>query len=162
MARCTIGGRREIGIAEAAIPALFQHDPLTNLDQIGNQRFAILIENLRTLRHFQHHILAPRTGAVLPHAVHAGSRLEVLLVAVIDQRVEAVDTFDPHIAAASAVPAVRAAELDEFFAPERDATCAAIAGPDEHFSLIKEFHEVLSTAFYQKRESVLLGRSLDR
>jgi hypothetical protein len=53
--------------------------------------------------------------------VAAGLGLEMLLEAVIDQRVEAVDGFDPDIAAAAAIAAIRPAELDVFLAPERDA-----------------------------------------
>ena len=52
---------------------------------------------------------------------HAGLGLEMLLVAVVDQRVEPVDAFGPDVAAAAAVAAVRPAELDELLAPERDA-----------------------------------------
>ena len=56
--------------------------------------------------------------AIAAAAVHAGLRLEMLLVAIVDQRVEAVDALDPDVAAAAAIAAVRAAELDEFLAPE--------------------------------------------
>ena len=83
---------------------------------------------------------AVRAGAVLAHAVAAGLGLEMLLVAVVDQRVEAVDAFDDDIAAAAAVAAVRAAEFDEFLAPERDAAGAAVAGADIDFGLVEEFH----------------------
>jgi hypothetical protein len=51
----------------------------------------------------------------------------MLLVAKIDQRVEAFGAFDDDVAAAPAIAAVRAAEFDEFFAPERDAAGAAVA-----------------------------------
>ena len=46
---------------------------------------------------------------------------EVLLVAVVDQRVQPVDRLGPDVAALAAVAAVRAAELDELLAPEADA-----------------------------------------
>jgi hypothetical protein len=52
----------------------------------------------------------------------------MLVVAVVDQRVEPVDAFGPDIAAAPAVAAIRPAELDEFLAPERDGARPAIAG----------------------------------
>ena len=67
-------------------------------------------------------------------------RLEVLLVAVVDQRVEAVDRLDDHVAAAPAVAAVRAAELDELLAPERHAAVAAVAGADIDLGLVEELH----------------------
>ena len=78
--------------------------------------------------------------AVLAHAVAAGLGLEVLLVAVVDQRVEAVDRLDHDVAAAAAVAAARAAELDELLAPERDAAVAAVAGADIDLGFVEEFH----------------------
>src|SRR5262249_10901391 len=77
---------------------------------------------------------------VLAHAVAAGLGLEVLLVAVVDQRVEAVDAFGDDVAAAPAVAAVRPAELDEFLAPERHASGAAVAGADIDLGLIEKLH----------------------
>ena len=68
------------------------------------------------------------------------SRLEVLLVAVVDQRVEAVDGLDHDVAAAAAVAAGRSAELDELLAPERDAAVAARAGRDIDLGFVEEFH----------------------
>ena len=51
---------------------------------------------------------------------------EMLLVAVIDQRVQVRHRLDDDIAAAPAIAAVRAAELDEFLAPERDGAGPAV------------------------------------
>lgn len=65
--------------------------------------------------------------AVAAHAMHAGLGLEMLLIAVVDQGVEAVDGLDPDIAAAAAVTAIRAAEFDEFLTPERNRAGAAVA-----------------------------------
>ena len=78
--------------------------------------------------------------AVLAHAAAAVLGLEVLLVAVVDQRVEAVDRLRDHVAALAAVAAVRAAELDELLAPERDAAVPAVAGADVDLGLVEEFH----------------------
>ena len=78
--------------------------------------------------------------AVLAHAVAAALGLEVLLVAVVDQRVEAVDRLDNDVAALAAVAAVGPAELDELLAPERDAAVAARAGRDVDLGLVEEFH----------------------
>ena len=90
----------------------------------------------------QHDILAVGAGAILAHAVPAALRLEVLLVAIVDQRVEAVDRFDHDVAAFAAIAAVRAAELDEFLAPERHAAVPARAGRDIDLGFIEEFHGV--------------------
>ncbi|MBK8456411.1 MAG: hypothetical protein IPL47_04255 [Phyllobacteriaceae bacterium] len=61
----------------------------------------------------QQHIGTLAAGAVSPHAVDAGLRLEMLLVAVVDQRVQPVDRLGPDVAALAAVAAVRPAEFDE-------------------------------------------------
>ncbi len=73
---------------------------------------------------------------VLAHAVAARLSFEVLLIAIIDQRVEAVGGFDPDIAAASAVAAIGAAERDKLLAPERDRAGAAVAGAHVDFGLV--------------------------
>ena len=64
----------------------------------------------------------------------------MLLIAKVDQRVEAVGAFDHDVAAAPAVAAVRAAELDEFLAPERDRARPAVAGADIDPRLVEKLH----------------------
>ena len=64
----------------------------------------------------------------------------MLAVAIIDQGVEAGHGFRHHVAAAAAVAAVGAAELDEFLAAERDAAVATVAGPDLDSRLVEKFH----------------------
>jgi len=105
-------------IAEAAVAAAREPDALSNRGQIGEENLAFLIEDLGSRRHFQNGVRALAARAVLAHAVHAGPRLEMLLVAIVDQSIEAVDAFGDDIAAAASIAAVRAAEFDKFFAPE--------------------------------------------
>ena len=52
----------------------------------------------------------------------------MLLEAVVDRRVQAVDRLDHDVAAFAAVAADGAAEFDELLAPKRDAAVAAGAG----------------------------------
>jgi hypothetical protein len=78
-------------VAEAAIAALEQQHALAEFGQVGNQRLVVFLEDLRADRHLQNHIAAMGAGAVAAHAVNAGFGLEVLLVAVVDQRVETID-----------------------------------------------------------------------
>jgi hypothetical protein len=70
----------------------------------------------------------------------AGLGLEVLGVAVVDQGVQPVDTFGDHIAALAAVAAIGSAEFDELLAAKAHAARAAVAGADEDFGLVEEFH----------------------
>src|SRR6187397_204231 len=102
-----------MGVAEAAVAATQQHDAVAWIDQVGNQSFAILIQDLRAWRHFQHHVGTLGARAVLAHAVTALLGLEVLLVAVVEQRVEIRYALDDHVATPTPGAAVRAAELDE-------------------------------------------------
>src|SRR5579883_2282400 len=139
-ARRTIGRALVVQVAVAAVTALGEHDPLADLGEVGEQRLVVLLEDLRAARQAQDDVLALGAGALAAHAVMAGLGLEVLGVAVVDQGVEAVDALDDDVAAAPAVTAVRAAELDELLAAKADAACAAVAGADEDFGLVEEFH----------------------
>src|SRR4029077_11261025 len=82
----------------------------------------------------------------------------MLLVAIVDQRVEAVDGGDDHVAAAAAIAAVRPAELDELLAPERHAAVAAVARADIDLGLIKKFHDASDKAYASARQSAGLRR----
>ncbi len=129
-----------MGVAEAAVAARGDDDALANLGEVGEERAAFLVDDLGSDRNFQHRVGAPPAGAIAAHPVHAGLGLEVLLIAKVDQRVEAVRAFDHDIAAAPAVAAVRAAELDEFLAPERDRARPAVAGADIDPRLVEKLH----------------------
>src|SRR5690606_2284401 len=50
--------------------------------------------------------------------------------------------FDDHVAAAPAIAAIGAAELDEFLAQEADCTGTAVAGAHIDFRLVEKFHVV--------------------
>jgi hypothetical protein len=78
--------------------------------------------------------------AILAHAAAAVLGSEMLLIAIVDQRIEAVDRDRDDVATLAAVAAVRAAELDELFAPERYAAVAAVAGTDLDLGLVQELH----------------------
>ncbi len=129
-------------VAEAAIAALGQQEALADDGQVADQRLVVLREDLGSGRHFQRHVGALGAGHVAAHAMRAGLGLEMLLVAIVDQRVQPVDRLQPDIAAAAAIAAIRPAELDEFFAPERHRTGAAVAGADVNLGLIEKFHRI--------------------
>ena len=108
--------------------------------QIGDQGLVVLFEDLRADRHLEHDVGGVGAGPQAPHAMAAGRGLEMLLVAIVDQRVEAVDGLDPDIAALAAVAAIGAADFDEFFAPERHRPRTAVAGADIDLCLVEKFH----------------------
>ena len=140
VARRAVGGGLEMRVAEAAIAAFGQHEFFAERGEVVDQRFAVLVDDLRADRHFQHDRFAVGPMAVAAHAIDALRSLEVLLIAIVDQRVEPVDHFDDDIAAATAIAAGRTAELDEFFAAERHAAVSAVAGADIDLGFIKKFH----------------------
>src|SRR5207342_599373 len=141
VARRAIGGCLEMGIPEPAVPAACEHHPLAGMGEIGNQGLAVLID-LRSRRYFQHRIGTVRTVAVLAHPAAAFPGLEMLLIPVIDQRVETLHGFGNHVASFAAVAAVWSAEFYEFLAPKRDAAVAAITGANKDLGLVEKFHRI--------------------
>ena len=127
-------------VAEAAIAAFGEHEFFAEFGEVMDQRFAILVEDLRADRHLQHDRFAVGAMAVLAHAIGALLRLEVLLIAIVDQRVQSVDGLDDDVAAAAAIAAGGAAELDELLAAERHAAVPAVTGADIDLCFVKEFH----------------------
>src|SRR5215831_2519073 len=127
-------------VAEAAIAALGKHEFLAERGEVVDQCLAIFVEHLRADRYLQHNRLAIGAMAVLAHAVLALLCVEVLLIAVVDQRVEPIDSLNDDIAAAPAIAAGGTAELDELLAPERHAAVTAVAGANIDLCFIEEFH----------------------
>src|SRR5262249_14751830 len=115
--------------------------PLSHIGEVREQGLAVLLVDLGARRHLEHGIVAARAVAVLAHAAAAVLGLEMLLVAVVDERVEPVDRLHDHVTALAAVAAVRPAELDEFLAPERHAAVRAVARADISLGFIEEFHD---------------------
>src|SRR6266849_1131859 len=141
-ARRAVGRGFEMRIAETAVAAPGERRAVADLDEIGKKRLAVRVEDLGPGRHFEHEVGAAGARALLAHAVLPAAGLEMLAVAIVDQRVEARHGLRHHVAAAAAVTAPGAAELDEFLAPERHAAVAAVAGPDLDFCLVEKFHGV--------------------
>ena len=143
MARRAVGRAFETRIAETAIAAMRQHDALAELGEIGKQRLAVFVVNLRADRHFEHDVGAGGAMAILAHAAAAVLRREMLLVAVVDQGIEPIDRLHHHVAAIAAVAAVRPAIFDKFLAPERHAAVAAVAGADIDLGFVEELHAAI-------------------
>src|SRR6185312_7909410 len=121
------GRRLEIGVAEAAIAALGDGEALADLGEIGEQGLAVLLVDLGANRHLHDLVFAVGAVPILAHAVAAALGLEMLLVAIIDERIELRDRLDDDVAAVAAVAAVWHAELDELLAAERRAAVPARA-----------------------------------
>ena len=140
-----------MGIAKAAIAALEQHHARAGVIEIGDQRFVVFFVDLRAGGHFEDCIGAVRARHFFPHAVAAILGRDVLLESVIDQRIEILRGFRPHIAATPSVATIRATELNELFAAERNTTIPAAAGADIDPGLIEKLHAATLTASKRSR-----------
>jgi hypothetical protein len=81
----------------------------------------------------------------------------MLLVAIINKRVEPVDTFRNHATAAATIAAIRPTPWHMGFPPEADAARSAIAALDIDFCLIKKFH---GCVIFHKKSATLRMRFL--
>jgi hypothetical protein len=139
-ARRPVGRGLEMRIAEATVAAFCEHGAFSGMGKIGKEGLAVLLVDLRAHRYLHDHILAIGAMAVLAHAGAAIPCLEMLLIAIVDERVEPVDRLGDHVAAPAAVAAVRSAEFDEFLAAERHAAVPAIAGTNVDLGFVEKLH----------------------
>jgi len=140
MTRCAVGRSFEMSVAEAAIAAMRERDGLTDGGEIGEKRDPVFLVDLRADRQFERDIVAVGAMPVLAHPGAPIAGGEVLLVAVVDQRIEPIDRLRDHVPALAAIAAIGAAEFDELLAPERDAAVAAVAGADINLGFVEKFH----------------------
>ena len=120
------------GAKNAALPiiaaTLLSAEPciLENVPDIADIRLMMAV-----LRHL---------GARVANALHAALRLEVLLVAIVDESVQIVRRLQDDVSATPAIATIRPTIFDELLATESDAARAAIAGFDVELRLIKKLH----------------------
>ena len=81
--------------------------------------------------------------AIAAHAMHARFRLKMLLIAVINEGVEASGGFQIDMTAASAITAIGAAEGNILFPTEGNTSAAARSGLYEDLGLVEKFHTAL-------------------
>ena len=135
-----VGGGLEMQVAEAAIAAARQNDPLAHFGQVRDDGLFVFVKDLGADGNAQHHIgpIAPRALGALTGLAVLGK--EMLLIAKVDQRVETVHGLSHHIAAIAAITPIGTAVFDELLPPERDAAPAAAAGTDIDLGQIEKFH----------------------
>src|SRR5579883_64121 len=129
-----------MGVAETPIAAACQRRALADRGEISEQGLAVLVINLRSSRNLEHDVVRIRAVAILAHAGAAVLGFEMLLVAIVDQGVEAVYRQRDHVTALAAVAAIGSAKLDELFAPERHTAVPAVAGANVNLGFVEEFH----------------------
>src|SRR5262249_17299004 len=79
-------------------------------------------------------------GALTARARPAGRCPKMLPIPIIDQGVEVLGGNKDDVSSFAAVTAIRAAELDEFFAAKAHRATAAIAALQVNLALIEELH----------------------
>src|SRR5438094_1718308 len=129
-----------MGIAEPAVAAAQQHEPLIGPGQVREYGFLVVVEDLGPDRDAQYEVAAIGAGPVGPRPAAPVLGPEMLLIAVIDQRVQIVGRDKDDIAALAAHTAVGPAELDELLAAKAHRAAAAIAALEVDLALIEEFH----------------------
>ncbi len=113
---------------------------LADRGEVGEDILLVVVEDLGADRDPDDEVPAAGAGLVAAGAALAARRLEMLGVAEVDQRVEALDRLEDDVAALAAIAAVGAAIFDIFLAPEADRAGAAGAGADEDLGLVEEMH----------------------
>ncbi len=139
-AGCAVGRALVVQIAEAALATPADDRPLARLAQIDQECGAVLRVDLGPDRQAEDDVGTVPAGALAAHPVLPALGLEVLLVAIVDERVEVGIGHRDHVAAAAAVAAVRSAELDELLAPEAAGAVAAVAALHPDLGRIEEPH----------------------
>ena len=118
MARRAVDRALETHIAETAVAAFGDHDHLAGGKQFIKHIVGFSVNHHGADRHFQNDVVTGRAKHVRAHAVLAPFGFVAARKAVVDQRVQTGICHGIHIAAASAVTAVRAAEFLVFFVSE--------------------------------------------
>src|SRR5947209_1734124 len=127
-------------VAEPAIATVQQHDSLTRLGQIGEHGLLVVVEELGPNRDTQHEIAALGAGLVGAGAATAFLSTKMLLITVVDQRVQIVRRLEHDVAALAAIAAIRPTELDELLAAKAHGAAAAVTALQVDLGLVEEFH----------------------
>ena len=129
-----------MGVAESAVAALGEHQPLAGLGQVGDQGLAVLVQDLGADGHLDDDAAPLGAAPIAPGAVPSAAGLEMLGVAKIDEGVEVGHDLDDDVAAAPAVAAVGAAERNELLAAKGHRTGAAVTAFDVNLGFVEKLH----------------------
>ena len=138
--RGLISGRGKPGVAFAADTALGHNKALPFLGEIGQNLPGRIVFYQSAHRDDQNNVYRVFPGPVVAGAVPAPLGRVMLAVFHIEQRAVATRGDEDDVPAPAAVAAVRPPVRDEFFPPEAHATLPAVAGLDQNFCLVNEFH----------------------
>src|SRR5580765_1981537 len=140
--RRLVPGLGEMLIATTAASAVRDENALAGRREVGKRCVGFAVVDHRADGNEQNHVRAGVAGTIRTFAVTATVGFEFAIVAVTEKRVVVGIGFEIDAAAIAAIAAARAAAGDVFFAAERNAAVAAVAGLDCDFCFVNE-HECL-------------------
>jgi hypothetical protein len=138
MLGCLVGGRLEVGVAEAASTTLGDERELIGRQEVREKLAGAVVVDRRPGRDRQHEILAGLAVASGAGASTARLGLEVVAVLEVPQRGHARVHAQFDRTAAAAVAAVGAAPGNMGFLAERGRAIPAVAGVDPDLHMVKE------------------------
>ncbi|MCY1433874.1 hypothetical protein D9M71_499150 [compost metagenome] len=130
-----VGTGLESSVTQAVPAAMSHQQALSGLDQVTDDFLGAGVDHRGTHRYAQLQILALLAGAIGAATVGTALGIEVTGVTVVDQGVEVFVGDHIDRAAITAITAVRATILNEFFPAKAHAAIATITCfyPDRHF-----------------------------
>ncbi len=141
-ARRPVGRAFVVRVAEPTIAAAQKNDALARACEVDQDLPVLLVHDLGPDRYRQHQLAAVGAALFAPRPAPPVRRPEVLAIAVVDQGVEIIRRDKDDVAALAAIAAVRAAELDEFFAAKARRTRPPGAALQIDFALIEKLHRI--------------------
>jgi hypothetical protein len=129
-----------VQVAETALAATRDLRACAVVVEVGDDFAARQIGDRRADGHPQFPIFTAASVAIGTATIGATVGLEYPRIAKIDQGVQVAVGDRPDAAAATTVAAIRAAERNEFLAPERGRAISAVAGDDFYLRFVKKLH----------------------
>src|SRR5215469_6692475 len=137
-ARGLIRRGSEMYITQAPTPAASYHYTLTMLQQVCNNLFRAGIAHNGTTWNCEHDIFPFSSMHLLTGACTPCSGLEMLVVAIINQGIQAGSRLHIHTAAPAAVSAIWSTQRRKFFAAEVNGAIAAVTSFYIDFCMVVE------------------------
>ncbi len=146
LARRTIRGAHELRVAHPASPAACDQDAVTLMREIGGRRpgFRLVVADVGDRADWDGNVEICASGAraIRSLAGSAMGRLELGVVAEVDQRVEVGARDEVDGSAVAAVAAIRAAARNELLAAETQCAASAVPGSDLDIYFIDKHRSV--------------------
>ena len=135
-ARRLVRRRGKMHVSQSAAPSTRYHYLLALFHQIRDQFLRIRIAHYRTTWYLEHNILTLRAVHLLTRPGLANTRLEMLAITVINQRIQIRGGLHVNATAASSIAPIRPAERRELLATKVNRSIPPIASFDKDFCMV--------------------------